>query len=124
MIITKEEYYDMGFTADNDSKLESALKRADFIINALTACKAPIALQAGGKAADCIKQAAAFQAGLILREEAGSSERKESYSLGDFSYSHSESTEDSSSEALETSDVIIRLLKASGCLFGGLETTV
>lgn len=119
MIITKDEYYDMGFHEETDEKLDSAITRAEFVISGLTHGKYTEALAAGGKAAKYIKQATAFQANLILEQENQSAAAEESCSLGDFSYKASRE-ESGYSHADETSTIIIRLLMNSGCLFGGI----
>lgn len=136
MIITAQEYRDMGFEWENDSELESALKRAEYVILAMTDGRAAVALAAGGRAADCVKQAAAFQADRILRSEypegsSGSSSSSESgeerVSIGDFSYTRSQSGSqsgsqtDASVEPFDTGLSIIGLLRTAGCLFSGLE---
>lgn len=127
MIINAEEYYDMGFTASSSAELEGCLKRAEYTIAALTEGRYEAALAAGGKAAEYIKQAAAFQTYKLVKEQqqAVSSGTTEKVVIGDYSYTGS--TEQSLASAQQNDSVYdlsmqtVRLLKASGCLFGGRE---
>lgn len=128
MLITAEEYRSMGFPEVSGGDLESCILRSDYIIGALTEGKAAKAIQDGGQPAQFVKQAAGFQTYLLMREaeyEAQRVERSgtEKVALGDYSYS-SESRESSSSEnsdCAETGLNVIRLLRASGCLYAGVE---
>lgn len=125
MIITADEFREMGFSADDDALLDSCLKRAEYTLMGLTEGRLTSALTAGGFAAEYVKQAAAFQTAKLLREEQraaiGSSER---VSVGDFSYSSSsEAAADSGDTVFDMSMQAVRLLKAAGCLFGGREVS-
>ncbi len=128
MLITAEEYKSMGFPEVSGADLDSCILRSDYIIGALTEGRAARAVQNGGQPAQFVKQAAGFQTYLLMREEeeySGSVERSgtERVSLGDYSYT-SESRESSSSQSpdcAETGLNVIRLLRASGCLFAGVE---
>lgn len=120
MIITKEEFFDMGFEWDDEKQLESCIERAGFVLTALTQGKAAAALAAGGNASCLVKQAAAFQTMELLRREYDESlsESTEKCTVGDFSYSVSCGTR---SAPVDTDLTVIALLRAAGCLFGGLE---
>ncbi len=131
MLITNEEYIDMGFPAINSQNISGCIKRSDYIISALTEGRAEKAVENGGKPAELVKQAAGFQTYQLLREmemlEGGSTEKSgsEKVSIGDYSYS-TETGESSSAESY-TADCdeaglnVIRLLRAAGCMFAGVE---
>lgn len=138
MIITVEEFKEMGFASDDDNLTEACIKRAEFVLNGLSGGRAIFVSQTGGAAADYVKQACAFQANAIMREENAlreqnsESEQKtqsniEKVSIGDFSYSCSTSSSGSSQnkstnvETLDTNFTVIRLLRAAGCLYSGME---
>lgn len=142
MIITAEEYTEMGFTYDSEDDIEGCLKRAEYIISAVTEGRCASALAAGGAAADLVKQAAGFQTNMLIRRErelkavsggSGSSVRQSSterVSIGDFSYSSGSSSSSSDTKALQTvlssdaglmGEETVRLLRASGCLYTGRE---
>jgi hypothetical protein len=136
MILTVEEYREMGFDEDDEELLERCLKRAEFVIIGLTEGRALSALNGGGKPAEFVKQACLLQAQAILREEqeyensiknSESAESSEKVTVGDFSYSTStgsSSGKGSSSSivsAFSTSNVVIHLLRAAGCMFGATE---
>lgn len=129
MILTKEEFNALGFAWSDDKELESCLERAGFVLTALTQGKAAAALAAGGEAARLVKQAAAFQTLELLRREYGTGsgrsgeENSEKYTVGDFSYSVTKSTESSTTavEPYDSSLAVIGLLRAAGCLFSGVE---
>lgn len=124
MIITAEEYRDMGFTATDEELLQQCLQRAEYTIGGITEGRHLSALAAGGMAAEYVKQAAAFQTCKLLREQdsysGGSTER---VTVGDYSYqtSHEESRADADETVYDMNMQAIRLLKAAGCLFGGRE---
>lgn len=124
MIITAEEYRAMGFTAEDDEVLENCLKRADFVLDSLTAGKASAMAEKGGKPAQYVKQAAAFQTSSMVRAEeliSTGNKSEERVSLGDYSYTSVNSSEENVIEPVDTNVTVIRLLRAAGCLFGGLE---
>lgn len=121
MIITKEDFFEMGFTADenNIGVLENCIKRAEFVLNGLTNDRAGIVAQGTGAAANLVKQAAAFQtAELLNRERAADSSSGERVAVGDFSYYK---TSSSTRSATDDSKTIVKLLRAAGCLYGGTE---
>ncbi len=127
MFITSEEFRRMGFDWEDDSQLEKAISRAEFVILALSDGRASAAIAAGGTAAQYIKHAAALQTLQILQNEysdsgAVGSRQEERVSVGDFSYSSSVSTDGSVSQSLlDTGATIVGLLRSAGCLFSGLE---
>lgn len=147
MIITTDDFFEMGFAADDSALLERCIKRAEFVLNGLTGGRAGIAVKNGGEAAELVKQAAAFQTNAILREELASAARKnvlpekeesnsdktgERVSIGDFSYStdtaSSSSVRNSSAVGdtveyvpLDHDKTVVRLLRAAGCLYCGTE---
>ena len=121
MIITAQEYRAMGFTAEDDEVLENCLKRADFVLDSLTAGKASAVAEKGGKPAQYVKQAAAFQTSSMVRAEeliSTGNKSEERVSLGDYSYISVNSSEEAIIEPVDTNVTVIRLLRAAGCLFG------
>ena len=58
MLITASEYSSMGFPAVSGGDVESCIKRSDYIISALTEGRAEKSVEAGGKPAELVKQAA------------------------------------------------------------------
>ena len=125
MILTAEEYRAMGFAADDDKVLDSCLARAEFVLDSLTDGKASAAAQKGGKPAEFVKRAAAFQTGAMVRAESyatGGKKSEERVSLGDYSYTSVSSDEESEFISPVNTDLtVIRLLRAAGCLFSGVE---
>lgn len=144
MIITVEEFKEMGFGSNNDELTADCIKRAEYVLNGLSGGRAIPVSQTGGTAADYVKQACAFQANAIMREEnavreqesqstgeSESAKNDERVSIGDFTYtnstSSSSSTKSSSKTAsafvqpLDTNFTVIRLLRAAGCLYTGTE---
>ncbi len=128
MIITAEEYHDMGFTATDATELERCLQRAEYTIAGLTEGRYEAALAAGGRAAEYVKQAAAFQTRKLVQQEeqiATASGNSEKVTIGDYSYSvsseSSTASADSDDSAFDLSMQTVRLLRAAGCLFGGRE---
>ena len=139
MIITKDEYLDMGFTLTEQCEplLEGCINRAEYILNGLTNNRASVIVLGGGTPAELVKQAAAFQTSELLKEELSllqsnssdgstSNQSGERISIGDFSYtagssgSGSQSSSSSSGESLNTGRTVIRLLRAAGCLYSGM----
>ena len=127
MIITTDEYYDMGFYAQDGELLERCIQRAEYILNSLSGGRASAAKDE--RAVQYIKQAAAFQANMLYKEESAengtdASSTEERVSIGDFSYT-TKSSEDTEgaviTEPLDTGLTVIGLLKAAGCLYGGME---
>ena len=145
MIITVDEFKEMGFNSSDDALTESCIKRAEYVLNGLSGGRAIPVSMTKGAAADYVKQACAFQASAIMREEnalkkqqdseseRGANSSSEKVSIGDFSYSvsKSDSTATSTSskscaefvEPLDTNFTIIRLLRAAGCLYTGMEVS-
>lgn len=147
MIISKEEFYDMGFEIDKqyEGLLENCIKRAEFVLGSLTDGRAGIIAMSETPAADFVKQAAAFQTYDILKDEitlaksesessadSKSSKSDERVSIGDFTYStgtsnstsnksSSSSGEGSSSKTADNSKTVVRLLRAAGCFYSGME---
>ncbi len=130
MLITEEEYVSMGFPEVDKKDLHGCIQRSGYIISALTDGRAEKAVESGGKPADLVKQAAGFQTYQLLREmelstNSSSSSSSEKVTIGDFSYSSQSS--DGSSTGQFTADCdnaglnVIRLLRAAGCLFAGVE---
>lgn len=120
MLITVDEYKAMGFTADNDTELENCLKRAEYILAGITEGRAELAVEHGGKAAEYVKRAAAFQTYLLL-ERRSEEKNSEKVSIGDFSYSADSSGGNLTGGLYDMSHETVRLLRASGILFGGTE---
>ncbi|MFR8774633.1 MAG: hypothetical protein ACLVFU_02010 [Eggerthellaceae bacterium] len=128
MLITASEYSSMGFPAVSGGDVESCIKRSGYIISALTEGRAEKSVEAGGKPAELVKQAAGFQTYILLREneryEKSSHSGSDKVSIGDYSYStQSSESSDSGSTASddENSLNVIRLLRAAGCLYAGVE---
>lgn len=129
MLITAEEYSSMGFPAVSGGNLESCIMRSDYIIGALTEGRAAKAVEAGGQPAQFVKQAAGFQTYMLLKEmetiEKSQKSGSEKVALGDYSYS----SQTSESSDVQTSDCdtaginVIRLLRAAGCLYAGVEVS-
>ena len=115
MIISKEEFKELGFTCDaqNEELLESCLKRAEYILNALCGSVLASAMAQSKSNASLIKQAAAFQADALLKAETGTN-GMERVSLGDLSYTESSS----SNGTADVSQTVKKLLRAAGCLSG------
>lgn len=117
----------MGFPTISGGDIESCIKRSDYIISALTEGRAEKAVEAGGKPAELVKQAAGFQTYILLREteryEKNSHSGSEKVTIGDYSYStqSSESSESSAATEDENSLNVIRLLRSAGCLYAGVE---
>lgn len=128
MIITADEYREMGFTASDSAELSRCLLRAEYTIAGLTEGRHELALAAGGKAAEYVKQAAGFQTQKLVKQQeeiSAASGNSEKVTIGDYSYSVSSESSTSSSESddcvYDMSMQTIRLLRAAGCLFGGRE---
>ena len=146
MIITANEYKEMGFDATDNELLEKCIKRAEFVLNGITGGRATLIALGTTPAADYVKQAAAFQTNAIYREETAllaesnesseqsgsSSKTDERVTIGDFTYStgtssssSSGSTSKSSSalgiEPLDITQTVARLLRAAGCFYGAAE---
>lgn len=146
MIITANEYKDMGFDATDDALLEKCIKRAEFVLNGISGGRAATIALGSTPAADYVKQAAAFQTYAIYREEtallAESSESSEQsgsstktderVTIGDFTYSTGTSSSSSSGsvskssselgiEPLSINQTVAKLLRAAGCFYGAAE---
>ena len=129
MLITAEEYSSMGFPAVSGGNLESCIMRSDYIIGALTEVRAAKAVAAGGQPAQFVKQAAGFQTYMLLKEmetmEKSQKSGSEKVALGDYSYSSqtSESSDVQTSDSDTAGINVIRLLRAAGCLYAGVEVS-
>lgn len=122
MLIDKEEYRELGFECSEDEEelLESCLKRAEYMLNALCGNALNSAMAANESSRALIKQAAAFQAEALLKaarlgvSAAGTTTR---VSLGDLSYTENGS-DSSEASAFDVTDTVKRLLRAAGCFWG------
>ena len=140
MIITANEYKEMGFEASDSALLEKCIKRAEYVLNGISGGRASIIALGKAPAADFVKQAAAFQTYAIYREEAAlkaeagetsssSSKTDKRVTIGDFTYSTGSSSESSSgtaakivsSEPLDINQTVARLLRTAGCFYGAAE---
>lgn len=127
MLITTEEYTGMGFPEVSGGNLESCIMRSDYIIGALTEGRAAKAVESGGQPAQLVKQAAGFQTYMLMKEaesiEKSGKSGTEKVTLGDYSYSSqiSENSEVNTTDCEETGVNVIRLLKAAGCMYAGVE---
>lgn len=122
MIITKEDFKELGFICDpqNEQLLESCIKRAEYVLNALCGGTLASAMaQSKGNAA-LIKQAAAFEADALLKAELKAQQTELSegslthVSLGDLSYTESNSG-NSANSPFDVPRTVERLLRAAGC---------
>lgn len=115
MIITTEEFKELGFECDEacEDKLAGCIKRAEYVLNGLSRGTLRSAMAQSEGNAVMIKQAVAFEADAMLKAEP--SDRLERVSLGDLSYTSD--TSDARGNA-EISDTVRRLLCAAGCFFG------
>lgn len=68
LLITVDEYKDMGFPVVREENIPSCIMRSCYIINGLTDGRAEQAVQSGGKPSELVKQAAGFQTYQLLRE--------------------------------------------------------
>ncbi len=121
MIIDKEEFTELGFECSEaeDELLESCLKRAEYMLNALCGNSLSSAMAANESSRALIKQAAAFQTEALLKAarlgvSAGTTTR---VSLGDLSYTENGSN-GSDASAFDVTDTVKRLLRAAGCFWG------
>lgn len=140
MIITANEYKEMGFEATDSALLEKCIKRAEYVLNGISGGRASAVALGATPAADFVKQAAAFQAYAIYREEtalkaesgetsSSSSKTDERVTIGDFTYSSGSSSESSSgtaakivsSQPLDINQTVAGLLRAAGCFYGAAE---
>lgn len=143
MIITANEYKEMGFDATDEALLEKCIKRAEFVLNGITGGRASAIALGTTPAADYVKQACAFQTCAIYREETAilaesseqsgsSSKTDERVTIGDFTYSTGTSSSSSSgssskitsalvAEPLDINQTVARLLRAAGCFYGAAE---
>lgn len=121
MIIDKEEFTELGFECSETEEelLESCIKRAEYMLNALCGNSLNSAMAANESSCALVKQAAAFQAEALLKAErlgvsAGTTTR---VSLGDLSYTEN-SSDSSEVSAFDVTDTVKRLLRAAGCFWG------
>ncbi|MGN0651079.1 MAG: hypothetical protein ACI4KM_11630 [Oscillospiraceae bacterium] len=120
MLITADEYKAMGFTAEDETELDNCLKRAEYILAGITDGRAELAVERGGKPAEYVKRAAAFQTYLLLQKRM-EEKNSEKVSIGDFSYSAENSRGNLTNGLYDMSHETVRLLRASGILFSGTE---
>lgn len=134
MIISVEEFKEMGFSSSDDELTADCIKRAEYVLNSLSGGRAILVSHTSGACAEYVKQACAFQANAILREEKAYREQSaepeksiEKATIGDFSYTYSSSGADKRDstdiQALDTNLTVIRLLRAAGCLYTGTEVS-
>ena len=126
MIISKEDFKELGFTYDaqNEELLESCIKRAEHILNAMCGGALASAMAQSRGNASLIRQAAAFEADALLKAEL-SAQRTEfgessmtRVSIGDLSYTESGfngSSGSSQSSPFDVSQTVRKLLCAAGC---------
>lgn len=113
MIITKNEFKEMGFdcTADTETLVEGCIKRAEYILNAVCGGTLNSAAAQSKSNLLLIKQAAAFQTDALLKDaQSGDISR---VTLGDLSYSQSDTK-----SSVNVPETVKRLLKAAGCFYG------
>lgn len=117
MIISKDEFKELGFLceAKNEELLESCIKRAEHILNALCGGVLASAMAQSKGNASLVKQAVAFEADALIKAESVTNETAR-VSLGDLSYTESsESSESSAGSVLDVPQTVKRLLCAAGC---------
>lgn len=115
MIISKEDFKELGFICEtrDEELLESCIKRAEHILNALCGGVLASAMAQGKGNASLVKQAVAFEAAALLKTETGS-ESVSRVSLGNLSYTES-SSEGFADSVLNVSQTVKKLLCAAGC---------
>lgn len=113
MIIDKNDFKELGFVCDtqNEQLLESCIKRAEYVLNALCGGTLASAMAQSESNAALIKQAAAFEADALLKAELSGDMTR--VSLGDLSY-----TESTAKSPLDVPQTVKKLLCAAGCFFG------
>lgn len=111
MIITTEEFKELGFECEeeNEDKLAGCIKRAEYVLNALSRGTLRSAMTQSESNAVMIKQAVAFEADALLKAEL--SDGYERVSLGDLSYT-------SDVRDGDIPETARKLLCAAGCFFG------
>lgn len=117
MIITVNDFKELGFIcdADNEELLESCIKRAEHIINAMCGGVLASAMAQSKGNASLVKQAIAFEADALLKAQSNTDTGGlERVSLGDLSYTQS-SSEKTAGSVLDVSQTVKRLLCAAGC---------
>ncbi len=131
LLITVDEYKEMGFPVVKEENIPGCIMRSCYIINGLTNGRAEQTVKSGGEPSELVKQAAGFQTYQLLREMEdienirASNSGSEKVTIGDYSYS-TQSSESSSSEVYRSDTAaagvnVIRLLRAAGCMFAGVE---
>lgn len=120
MIITKEEFIELGFSCsqENEELLIGCIKRAEYVLNALCGGTVRRAMAQSSESAALIKQAAAFEADALMRSETGGGEIK-SASVGDVSY-----TVTTGEGAPDAERTVIKLLRAAGCFRGAAAEVI
>lgn len=116
MIITTQEFKELGFECDeaNESRLEGCIKRAEYVLNAISRGTLRSAMAQSENNTFLIKQALAFEADALLKAE--SSDEPERVSLGDLSYT--EGSGSGPQNAVDVPGTVKKLLCAAGCFFG------
>ena len=125
MILSKNEFKELGFVCgtQNEKLLESCLKRAEYVLNALCGGALASAMAQSKSNTELIKQAAAFEADALLKAEcsptAEPSNSTTRVALGDLSYTESAGyTESAKTSAVDVPQTVERLLRAAGCFSG------
>lgn len=142
MIITAIEFRELGFICDsqNETLLNSCIKRAEYILNALCRGMLASAMAQSEENAALIKQATAFEAEALLKaklleeraelnagkltQSSTSNSISKHVSIGDVSYTESNVSENSHKNASDSyfvsqpfniTKTVERLLRAAGC---------
>lgn len=119
MIITKEEFKEMGFTCPEnmEAALEGCIKRAECILNAMCGGALNSAAAQSESGLSLIKQAAAFQTDVLLKDEQSAGLSR--VALGDMSY-----TESAAESSVNVPETVKRLLRAAGCFYGAAAEVI
>ena len=112
MIISKDDFKELGFICEarDEERLESCIKRAEHILNALCGGALASAMAQSTGSASLIRQAVAFEADALLKAES-STDGMARVSLGDLSYTESSSA----GGTADVSQTVRKLLRAAGC---------
>lgn len=131
MIISKEEFRELGFICDtqNEKLLESCIKRAEYVLNALCRGTLASAMAQSKSNAALIKQAAAFEADALLKAECSPTAEPSSsttrVALGDLSYTESSGyIKNAKISAIDVPQTVKRLLCAAGCFSGAAAEVI
>lgn len=132
MIITITEFKELGFICDaqNEKLLETCIRRAEYVLNALCGGTLASAMAQSKSSAALVKQAAAFEANAIFQAELSKIKEEQTLnkentsthvSLGDLSYTESSGSSKASSlngsadSTFNVTRTVERLLRAAGC---------